>query len=94
MCHTRLEPRPRETTGSQWSLGENRNWVGVRQGQGESAWKSRKTAQKDLRMGLGWGPRSAGWLVPGEESEKHSGRNKGEKTGKQPNPGHPAGRNA
>lgn len=41
--------------GSHRSLGEKGNWVGVRQGQGwqRSPWKSRETAQKDLRPGPG-----------------------------------------
>lgn len=41
--------------GSHRSLGEKRNWVGVRQGRGwqGSPRKSRETAQKDLRPGPG-----------------------------------------
>lgn len=84
-CHARLEPRPRETAGSQRRQGENRNWWGRgRAGEGESAEK-----QSGSPGGAGAEPSS--WLVPGEESEKLSGRNKGEKIEKQPHPGHPRG---
>lgn len=71
-CHSRLEPRPRETMGSQQSLGENRNGGRGRQGEQGRMWKRENCSETPQD----WAGRAGRLRLAGPR--KDSGGNKGE----------------